>query len=67
MSNLVRISLSIEEPLLSQLERLVKDYQYANRSEFVRDMIRECLVEQEWEQNREVVGTITLLYNHHIR
>lgn len=67
MSNLRRISLSIEEPLLKRLERLVQEYRYANRSEFVRDMIRERLVAQEWEQDQEVVGTITLLYNHHIR
>ncbi len=67
MSNLRRISLSIEEPLLKRLEKLVQEYRYANRSEFVRDMIRERLVAQEWEQDQEVVGTITLLYNHHIR
>ena len=67
MSNLVRMSLSIEKPLFNHLEKLVADSDYHNRSEFVRDMIRERLVEQEWQANEEAVGTITLVYDHHAR
>ena len=68
MSELVRLSISLEKPLLARLERLVKKSGYANRSEFVRDMIRERLVEQQWSDRRqEVVGTITLVYDHHAR
>lgn len=41
---------------------------YANRSEAVRDLIRNRLVEMEWEdENQEVAGTITLVYDHHVR
>lgn len=65
MSDLVRLSLSIEKPLLDRLEKLVKGSGYTNRSEFVRDMIRERLVQDEWNDNREVVGAITLVYDHH--
>ena len=67
MSGVARLSFSIEEPLLERLERLVREGGYANRSEFIRDMIRDRLVEREWKQNEEAVGTITLIYNHHRR
>jgi len=67
MSQLVRLSLSIEKPLFNQLEKLVKKSGYQNRSEFVRDMIRDRLVKGEWDKDEEVLGTITLVYDHHQR
>ena len=57
----------MEKALLDRLEKLVKNSKYANRSEFIRDMIRNRLVEHEWKGNQEVVGTITLIYDHHTR
>jgi CopG family transcriptional regulator, nickel-responsive regulator len=67
MPDLVRLSLSIEKPLFERLEKLVKRSGYTNRSEFVRDMVRDRLVEREWDKNQEVLGTITLIYDHHTR
>ncbi len=68
MADLVRLSISLEGTLARQLSRLVRASRYTNRSEFIRDLIRRCLVEQEWEDRRqEVVGTITLIYDHHAR
>lgn len=67
MSELVRLSISLEESLLRKLERLIKKSRYANRSEFIRDLIRARLVEGEWEADQEAVGTITLIYDHHRR
>ena len=67
MSDLIRLSVSIEKPLYDRLEKLVKQSGYTNRSEFVRDMIREKLVELEWSADRRVVGTLTLIYDHHHR
>lgn len=67
MSNLARLSFSIEQPLLERLERLLQETSYQNRSEFIRDMIRQQLVDQEWERNELALGTITILYDHHIR
>ena len=68
MSELVRLSISLEKPLLERLERLVKASRYTNRSEFIRDFIRQRLVEQQWaDGQQEVVGTITLVYTHHAR
>jgi CopG family nickel-responsive transcriptional regulator len=67
MPDLVRLSLSIERPLFDRLEKLVKRSGYTNRSEFVRDLIRDRLVEGEWAKDDEVLGTITLVYDHHRR
>ena len=65
MSDLVRLSLSIEKPLYDQLERLVESGEVANRSEFVRGMIREKLVSEEWQGEGEALAMITLVYDHH--
>ena len=66
MTELTRLSFSIEKPLLKQLEKLRKLSKYANRSEFIRDMIRQQLVGRQWQDDRETLGTVTLLYNHHL-
>jgi len=67
MSELVRISMSIEKPLFEKLEALTAASSYTNRSEFLRDLIREHLVDREWEKDEEAIGTITLVYDHHAR
>lgn len=67
MSDLVRMSLSIEQSLFSRLEEMVEKSGYSNRSEFVRDMIRDTLVKREWQGNETALGTISLIYDHHQR
>jgi CopG family nickel-responsive transcriptional regulator len=67
MPDLVRMSLAMERPLLDQFERAAREARYANRSEFVRDMVRDHLAKRQWTRNEEVLGTITLVYNHHFR
>jgi len=68
MSELVRLSISLEKALADRLERMVRGSRYTNRSEFIRDLIRQRLVEQRWaDERQEVVGTITLIYDHHAR
>ncbi len=67
MAELVRVSFSIEKPLFEQLETLAAEHGNTNRSEFIRDLIRDRLVKREWDLNEEVVGTITLIYDHHRR
>jgi CopG family nickel-responsive transcriptional regulator len=61
------MSFSIEKPLYRKLEQLVKESRCTNRSEFVRDMIRDQLVARQWQGDEEALGTITLVYNHHMR
>jgi CopG family nickel-responsive transcriptional regulator len=67
MSELVRMSFSIEKALYKRLEGLIKESRYTNRSEFVRDMIREQLVGRQWKAGTRALGTVTLVYNHHRR
>jgi len=61
------MSVSIEKPLFDRLEKLIADSDYINRSEFVRDLIRNYLVEEEWNTNKVLLGTISLVYDHHAR
>ncbi len=68
MSELVRFGISIEKPLLEQFDRLIRTRGYQNRSEAIRDMIRKELVNQQTrDEDAASVGTITILYNHHVR
>jgi CopG family nickel-responsive transcriptional regulator len=67
MSKLVRFGVSLEKDLLIKFDRLIQQQKYTNRSEALRDMIREKLVKEEWTENREVTGAITLVYDHHVR
>ncbi len=67
MSNLARLSFSIEEDLMNKMSRLMKRGRFKNRSEFIRDLIRSRLVELEWEKDAEAIGTITLVYDHDTR
>ncbi len=67
-ARLVRFGVSMDENLLQQFDTLLSRKGYANRSEAMRDLIRDHLVEEEWrEKGREMVGTITIVYNHHTR
>ncbi len=66
MSNVARFGVSMSETLLNQFDQLVHARGYANRSEAIRDLIRDALVAREWEEgDGEVAGTITLVYDHH--
>jgi CopG family transcriptional regulator, nickel-responsive regulator len=67
MSHLVRFSVSLEEELLKKYDDRIREQKYKNRSEALRDLIREDLVKMEWQKNEKVAGTITLVYDHHKR
>jgi CopG family transcriptional regulator, nickel-responsive regulator len=67
MASVVRQSFSIEAPLYADFKRLLRERGYANQSEFLRDLIRGEMVREEWKGNEEVLGTITIVYNHHTR
>ncbi len=68
MADLVRFGVSINEELLHKFDSLVVQKGYNNRSEAIRDLIRNQLVELEWQdEEQEVAGTITLIYDHHVR
>jgi CopG family nickel-responsive transcriptional regulator len=62
---LKRFSISLEEDLLGKFDEYIRQQKYSNRSEAVRDLIRKSLVREEWERNSQVVGVVTLVYDHH--
>lgn len=68
MSDLSRIGVAIDTDLLEQFDALIARRGYTNRSEAFRDLIRGQLIETAAEQgDRIVVGTVTLVYDHHVR
>ena len=68
MSHLVRFGISADERLLERFDGLISKKGYVNRSEAIRDLIRNALVEEEWDLGEaEAVGTVTLVYDHHTR
>ena len=66
MKKLVRFGVSLDHRLLDDFDRLIERKNYTNRSEALRDLIRDNLVGQEWDENKETVGTITIVYDHHV-
>jgi CopG family nickel-responsive transcriptional regulator len=68
MSVLRRVGLAIESDLLDRFDKLTEQRGYANRSEAFRDLARAELIKQEAEKsNARVVGTVTIVYDHHVR
>jgi len=68
MSFVKRFGVSMDDVLLEKFDRLISEKGYKNRSEAIRDIIREKLVSEEWKSEKgEKVGTVTLVYNHHKR
>ncbi len=66
MSDTVRFGVSLSLELLDQFDQLTKKLGYDNRSEAVRDLIRQKLVEEEWEApDRQTFAIVSLVYNHH--
>ena len=62
MSSLLRFGVSLDSDLLSQFDQLIDRRGYANRSEAIRDLIRDALIKDEWENPKDkVVGTITVI------
>ena len=60
-----RFSDSLDEELLQQFDRYIRERGYVNRSEALRDLIRKEFISEEWEQDGDVAGVVTLVYNHH--
>ena len=45
----------------------LRSKKYTNRSEAIRDLIREDLIKKQWKEDKEIAGTITIIYDHHRR
>jgi CopG family nickel-responsive transcriptional regulator len=62
-----RIGISLEDELLARFDRLIEEKGYENRSEAIRDLIRDALVQRAWSQSdgrEEQVAVVTLVYDH---
>lgn len=68
MERTIRFSISLEIELSRKFARWLKKNSYDNRSEAIRDLIRNKLVEEEWkDEQTEVAAILTLVYNHESR
>jgi len=65
MEKSVRFCVSLHESLLEELDKRVIRRGYASRSELVRDLIRDLLSQEKWEENQEVIGVLSIIYDHH--
>ncbi len=62
---ITRFGVSVPDELLAKFDRIIEERGYVNRSEAIRDLMRDFIVRHEWEEGEgEVAGTITMLYNH---
>jgi CopG family nickel-responsive transcriptional regulator len=62
---LIRTGIAWEQDLLEKFDLLIKQKGYSNRSEAIRDLVRDHFVEEDVASNRLIVATLTLIYDHH--
>jgi CopG family nickel-responsive transcriptional regulator len=67
MSHLVRFGIAIDGELLERFDERIAEKGYENRSEAIRDLIRADLLERSADPRAPATGTLTLVYDHHVR
>ncbi|MFH1877692.1 MAG: nickel-responsive transcriptional regulator NikR [Candidatus Omnitrophota bacterium] len=67
MPEIFRFGVSLPKDLVDKFDSLIKEKKYTNRSKALGDLIRQELVEKEWQEGKEIAGALTLIYNHHRR
>ncbi len=66
MGKTIRFGVSLDSDLLEKFDVLCDERSYQTRSEAIRDLIRNMLVQKEWEDlGGETAGTLTMVYDHH--
>jgi CopG family nickel-responsive transcriptional regulator len=65
MSSLVRTGISLDRELLARFDQMIRRKGYGSRSEAIRDLVREHSVEADVARNKVIVGTLTVVYDHH--
>lgn len=67
MENITRFGVSVKPDLLKKFDKMIKKEGYTNRSEAIRDIIRRNLImEKNKDPNAEAIGTLTMIYDHHV-
>lgn len=67
MKGVARFSVSLEPELLMDFDRLVEAEGHSTRSEAVKQLMRQALVEKAWSDGGVVAGALVLVYDHHRR
>ncbi len=68
METVERFGVSMNAQLLDSFDRLIAEQGYSNRSEALRDIIRNYMIESQWESGDvDVIGTVTIVFDHHTR
>lgn len=67
MGNIKRFGVSVEEELLKKFDEVIERQGYNNRSEAIRDLIRDYLVKEKWRMKKEkIIGNISVIYEHDV-
>ncbi len=67
MADVVRFGVSLQKGLLDRFDSFIKNKGFSNRSQAIKDLIRESLIRKEWLENKRIAGVIILVYDHHKR
>lgn len=67
MNDLIRFGVSLPKRLLEHFDRFIGAHDYNSRSEAIRDIIREKLLDEAWDAGKNCCGVISLVYDHHHR
>lgn len=67
MGNLYRFGISLSQSLIDAFDKHIAGKKYKNRSEAIRDLIREELVRKQWREGGQVAGAVIMTYDHHKR
>lgn len=66
MGKTIRFGVSLDSDLLEKFDALCDERSYQTRSEAIRDLIRNMLIQKEWEDvGGETAGTLSMVYDHH--
>ena len=66
MDELKRFGVSLASGLLNRFDKEITEKGYQNRSEALRDLIRKYLVKRDIDKNEQIVGVLSLVYDHHV-
>ncbi|HEQ78104.1 MAG TPA: nickel-responsive transcriptional regulator NikR [Euryarchaeota archaeon] len=68
MNDLVRFGVSMSPTLFDRFNRIIEKKGYTNRSEAIRDLIRDIIVQEEWKASeKEAIASLTIVYDHDVR
>ena len=63
---LARFGVTVPEDILEEFDERLKQSGRENRSDVIRQLMRSCITEERWqEEDGQVYGTVTLMYDHH--